>query len=145
MDQQEPLSAALRRVAIELERRQPPLAVWTAVQAAHAQTHRPPRRAWAAWSGAAACAAVLLGSALLMLLPPAEAPAAAASGFVPVVSPERWSSAEGAPAWLVSAELPRERLAALGLPFDPGRAGETVRAELLLHPSGEVLAVRFLQ
>jgi hypothetical protein len=42
------------------------------------------------------------------------------------------------------AELPRERLALLGLPFDAARADETVRAELMLHPSGQVLAVRFL-
>ena len=36
-------------------------------------------------------------------------------------------------------------LAALGLPFDATRAGESVRAELLVRPSGQVLAVRFLQ
>jgi hypothetical protein len=44
----------------------------------------------------------------------------------------------------VSTELQGERLSALGLPFDPARAGDSVRAELLLHPSGEVLAVRFV-
>ena len=65
------------------------------------------------------------------------------SGFLPLVPPERWPR-EAAAAWLVSTELPGERLAALGLPYDPGRAGDSVRAELLLHPSGEVLAVRFL-
>ena len=48
-------------------------------------------------------------------------------------------------AWLVSAELPSERLAALGLPYDPARAGETVRADLLVHRSGDVLAVRVVR
>ena len=70
-----------------------------------------------------------------------------ASGFVPVASPERFAelwqgNAQTAQAWVVPTELPRERLAALGLPYDPARAGEMVRAELLLHPSGDVLAVR---
>ncbi|HEV8688977.1 MAG TPA: hypothetical protein VGQ91_01680 [Ideonella sp.] len=70
-----------------------------------------------------------------------------ASGFVPVASAERFAElwqggAQAAPAWVVPTELPRERLAALGLPYDPARAGETVHAELLLHPSGDVLAVR---
>ncbi len=52
-----------------------------------------------------------------------------ASGFVPVASPERFAElwqggAQAAPAWVVRAELPRERLAALGLPYDPARAGK---------------------
>lgn len=71
------------------------------------------------------------------------------SGFVPVVPIERWQSvlgdAPGGTAWLVNAEMSRDRLAALGLPFDPARAGDAVPAQLLLHASGEVLAVRVLQ
>ena len=70
--------------------------------------------------------------------------AAGAGGFFPLVPPERWPR-DAAPAWLVRTELPGERLAALGLPYDPARAGDRVRAELLLHPSGEVLAVRLVQ
>ncbi len=68
------------------------------------------------------------------------------SGFVPVASGEPWQRlvrrGEPMAAWLVQSDMPRERLAALGLPFDPARAGETVRAELLLHATGVVLAVR---
>ena len=56
---------------------------------------------------------------------------------------ERWPAGE-TQAWLVRTEMPEERLAALGLPYDPARAGESVRADLLMHPSGEVLAVRFV-
>lgn len=78
--------------------------------------------------------------------------------FVPVATPQRWRqlvprqsdtttdsrSAAGtsARAWVVAAEVPADQLARFGLPFDPSRAGEPVRAELLLHSSGEILAVR---
>jgi hypothetical protein len=71
----------------------------------------------------------------------------AASGFVPVAAAERWPThaRPSAPAWLVQAELPRERLAEYGLPFDPTRAGQAVRAELLMRANGEVLAVRLIE
>lgn len=72
--------------------------------------------------------------------------------FVPLVSAERMralaaaSGPSGAdtPAWVVTTELPQERLAAMGLPYDPGHAAERLRAELLVAGSGEVLAVRLL-
>jgi hypothetical protein len=65
-------------------------------------------------------------------------------GFVRLVSADAWQRAKSQddPTWLVSAELPQSRLAALGLPYDPARAGERVPAELLIYSSGEVLAVR---
>ncbi len=132
-----------------------------------------PRRAgWRTWllSGAGVCAAVLLGSLVLLLLAPdpprqdarpgtgLEAattadPASQSSGFMSIAPAARWSAVLAdtgtagrgpAPAWVVATEMPRERLAALGLPYDPARAGERVRAELLMHPSGDVLAVRVL-
>lgn len=76
--------------------------------------------------------------------------------FVPLVSAERMralieaqrtsGAAVGAdtPAWVVTTELPQQRLAAMGLPYDPGHAAERLRAELLVAGSGEVLAVRLL-
>ncbi|WP_374675272.1 hypothetical protein [Ideonella sp.] len=87
------------------------------------------------------------GDAGLVGTGPAARPQAAGTGFVPVASPERlaqlWQDgANTAPAWVVRTELPRERLAALGLPYDPARAAEPVAAELLMHPAGDVLAVR---
>lgn len=110
-----------------------------------------------AWSGVACSGAVLLAAAALLTLEPPVREAgrplvAAASGFLPVVSTERWAgylrdartAEQAAQAWIVSAEMPRERLALLGLPYDPAKAGERVRAELLLHPSGDLLAVRFV-
>lgn len=166
-----PLSTLLRDAAADLAAQQPPpdlqarvlaatelarlnrrtaLAAPTAAspapRAAKPGTGAPFSSRWA-WSGAAVCAVVLMGSALLMLRPPATPlvdDAVRMGGFFPLVPPERWPS-EAAPAWLVSTELPGERLAAMGLPYDPARAGDSVRAELLLHPSGEVLAVRFLR
>jgi hypothetical protein len=44
----------------------------------------------------------------------------------------------------VASDLPQDRLAALGLPYDPTRAADRVRAELLVHPSGLVLALRLI-
>ncbi len=103
-----------------------------------------------AWSGAAACALLLVGSVLLMLGEPTSRGPATASGgermagFMPLVPEEDWPTGD-APAWVVNTELRRDRLVALGLPFDPAHAADSVRAELLVRPSGEVLAVRFLQ
>lgn len=101
-----------------------------------------------AWAFAAL---LLLATALLLVEPPRLAgPTLAAhdSGFMPVVSADEWRQAMAgqpqAAVWLMPAELPRERLALLGLPFDAARAEQTVQAELMLHPSGRLLAVRVL-
>lgn len=133
--------------------------------AASAQTG--PAGWWAGWrqtlalSGAVSFAVLLLGAALLLARPPlqrASGPAVvAATDFVPVVSAERWagylqaseskgsSGGQDATAWIVSTEIQGERLALLGLPYDPSQAGERVRAELLMHESGDVLAVRIVR
>lgn len=148
----QPLAALLRRAGQELALQQPPPGLQARVRAAVAE-RRPPapqplqrRAAW--WAGGAVFATLLLGSALLLtrLVPPA--PLVVDDGvrfgvFMPLAPAERWP-AGGQQAWLVRTELPGERLAALGLPYDPARAGDSVRAELLMHPSGEVLAVRFM-
>jgi hypothetical protein len=154
------LAAALRRAAAELQSQNPPPELQAQVlmraQAARRAAAKPPaqppvpalpRRGLWAWSGAAACATVLLASALLMLRPPAPAllvdEGPRYGGFLPVAPADRWP-ADAQPAWLVRTELQGERLAALGLPYDPARAGDSVRAELLMRSSGEVLAVRFV-
>ncbi len=151
------LAAVLRRAAAELQAQQPPAALRARVQASFQAALReapPPhlrrRRGLWAWSGAAACATVLAGSAVLMLRLPPPASVTVDDGqrygaFVRVAPPERWPTGGNAPAWLVRTELQGERLAALGLPYDPAHAGDSVPAELLLHPSGEVLAVRFVR
>jgi len=117
------------------------------------QRLRPAR--WLAWSGVAACATGVLGIALVfsVSLPPTQQKEFSASAFVPLVSSERWQRViqdtqepdKGNPtAWVVATEIPAERLALLGLPYDPSDADRPVRAELLMHASGEVLAVRVL-
>jgi len=110
----------------------------------------PRRLAWA--SGALGATAALLLTLLMLLDPPgtsrAAPVAATGSGFIPLVPDGEFRAAlaagRSAAVWLQPAELPRERLALLGLPFDAGRADEFVRAELMLNPSGQVLAVRLL-
>jgi len=109
------------------------------------------RLAWG--SGALGATAAMLMSALLLLDPPgrgedSRAAAPIGSGFIALVPEGELRAAlatgQGAAVWLQPTELPRERLALLGLPFDAARAEEFVRAELMLNPSGQVLAVRIL-
>jgi hypothetical protein len=116
------------------------------------EAHEPRWLRRLAWGGGAVGAtAALLMSALLLLDPPGMAPAQAAtgSGFIPLVPEGEFRAAlaagRGAAVWLQPAELPRERLALLGLPFDAARAAEMVRAELMLNPDGQLLAVRILE
>lgn len=153
-----PLREVLRQAGAELRDQAPPVALQARVQAAVAAVSRPVpaktlpaggRSSWHVswlWPGGAVIACLLVASVLMRLPPPL--PLGVDEGlrvgeFVPVAPAERWPQGSAA-AWLVGTELQRERLSALGLPYDPGRAGDTVRAELLLHPSGEVLAVRLL-
>lgn len=158
--------AWLRPARAECARLQPDAAQNAAVLAAltrqlrarHAPPPLPPLHEprWLrhlAWgSGALGTAAALLLSAVLLLDPPgtghAVPLAGAGSGFIPLVSDGEFRAAlaagRSAAVWLQPTELPRERLALLGLPFDAARADEFVRAELMLNPSGQVLAVRLL-
>lgn len=159
-----PLQQALRLAALDLDQQHPPPALAASVrQAVHealaatagkADGVQPAANAPAgvgarapAWSAALACAAVVVLSVVLMVGSPWVQPQqqlAAMAGFVPVVPQEQWPT-DDTPAWLVHTELQANRLAALGLPFDPARAGDGVRAELLVRASGQVLAVRFIE
>lgn len=157
-----PARAELARLQPDAEQDAAVLARLTQqLQARHARrpaadAHEPRWLRRLAWgSGALGATAALLLSTLLLLDPPGSQTAQAApagSGFIPLVPEPELRRALGAAVdggrsaavWLQPAELPRERLALLGLPFDAARADETVRAELMLHPSGQLLAVRFL-
>lgn len=148
------LAQALGTARAELARAMPPpelLQRLLPASAVPAVTPRPAQR-WLRlapwfWSAGLACSAVLVGSVVLMLQAPAprlqpdELRQLRMSGFVPLAAAERFPD-DAAPAWLVSTELRQDRLALLGLPYDPSRAGDSVRAELLVRASGEVLAVR---
>jgi hypothetical protein len=104
------------------------------------------RRVWV-WGGAGAGLGLALAGLVFFMLAPEDLrqhnPSA---NFQPVASAEHWQRLreEGGAAWLVSAELPSHRLLEFGLPFDPSRAAQPVRAELLMRASGEVLALRLI-
>lgn len=147
-----PLAQVLQQLAAELQAQQPPPGHQAQVAGAVSKVcrqrkpARPGRTPRWAWTGGA-LASLVLGLVLWLPRLPPPLPILDSrlqpGDFVPLAPAERWPRGSHA-AWLVSTELPRERLAALGLPHDPARADDAVRAELLLHPSGEVLAVRFL-
>ncbi len=166
------LSQLLDRGRKELQTRQPDSAQDAAVLARLARLQNlqlSPQSTWrlapagaglqrvvkgAAWSGLwLAGAVLLLALAMLSLDPPSvqprQSPMQTSSDFMPLVSNADWQRAmageQQAAVWLVPATLPRERLALMGLPFDAARANEPLQAELMLHPSGQVLAVRFIQ
>ena len=107
-----------------------------------------------AWAGGGLAALTLsIAIALLVIAPRDDTPTARtelATAFMPVGDAQRWpqlmrDAAEPGRAWVVPTELPSESLAAMGLPYDPAHAGEPVRAELLVHANGDVLAVRFVR
>ncbi|HEY1394681.1 hypothetical protein [Roseateles sp.] len=145
-------------VAQDLRQRTPPFerddAVLVAMRrqfAARQKAAKAGRWRWAL-AGPALCASVLVACVwLLGSAPPGESGATVmgnpGSGFIVLVSADRWAAFEKAGtgnAWLVPAEVPRERLALLGLPYDPADAAAPVRAELLVHASGDVLAMRVM-
>lgn len=102
--------------------------------------------AWLGWAGLGTACTVLAAALVVNSTVEVEAPQTAVGedGFVRLVNNDVWQRAQGdsSRTWLVTTELPHSRLAALGLPYDPSRAGERVPAQLLMHGSGEVLAVR---
>ena len=117
----------------------------------------PPARSPIRWPwqrGAWALASLACISVLVAVFTGSQ-PAPHSHEFVAVAGAERWlrldaqpaagqAADTGATAWLVQTEMPQERLAAFGLPYDPGRAAMPVRAELLMRASGEVLALRIV-
>jgi hypothetical protein len=102
---------------------------------------------WLGWGGlSTACAAIAAAFVVnSMMTADVQDSAQLDSGFVALVNDEAWQRAaltDSGRMWLVTTEMPQARLAALGLPYDPARAGERVSAQLLMHSSGDVLAVR---
>jgi hypothetical protein len=68
---------------------------------------------------------------------------AALTDFVPVSAGASSAPLEGGR--VVRVEAPRAALASLGLPVDPRRAGETVKADLLLGHDGTAHAIRLVR
>lgn len=148
------LALPLARAARELGEQTPPL---TLLPAIHRQlAGRPQRRSiaqrmtsWLAWGGlVTGCTALSVMLVLGSVLDDesTSAGASTANGFVAVAGEQAWREvARDGGVWLVSTEIPQSRLAALGLPYDPARAAEPVPAQLLMHGSGNVLAVRVIR
>jgi hypothetical protein len=145
------LAERLALAAQDLRSQAPPATLLPAIQ--RALERRKPaaasgRRAthWWGWGGLSTACAVL--AVWLVVSPlPDPAPSQPLSGFVPVAGADSWrqaAQADSGSVWLVSTEIPHSRLAAMGLPYDPARAGERVRAQLLMQSSGDVLAVRIV-
>ena len=152
------LSQRAALAALDLRAQMPPATLLPAIhrRLARGRWKWPAARtrslAWLGWAGlssaAVALAVVLVVNAMLGADGPSPSNTVADSdGFVRLVSADEWQRAQSQDArtWLVTAEMPQSRLAALGLPYDPSRAGERVPAQLLMHSSGEVLAVRVVR
>lgn len=146
------LAERLALAARALRRQAPPETLLPAIE--RALTRRLPSvparghaTHWWGWGGLSTLCAVL--AVWLVVSPlPDPSPAQPLTGFVPVAGADSWRQAAQSDAgrvWLVSTEMPHAQLAAMGLPYDPARAGERVRAQLLMQGSGDVLAVRIVQ
>lgn len=147
------LSRPLALASRELRLQSPPA---TLLPAIHRRLERagPSRRpagsrwlSWAGWAGLSTACVALAAALVVNSILDGDAQETAAvtdDGFVTLVNNDVWqrARADTSRTWLVSTELPHSRLAALGLPYDPARAGERVPAQFLMHSSGEVLAVR---
>jgi NADPH:quinone reductase-like Zn-dependent oxidoreductase len=144
-----------RRMALashELRAQLPPATLLPAIHRGLARGRWKPRSAgqrwlsWAGWAGLGTASVALAAALVVNSIVDVDTPAQVASddGFVTLVNNDEWQRArtDGSRTWLVTTELPHSRLAALGLPYDPARAGERVPAQLLMQASGEVLAVR---
>ena len=148
------LGTLLRAGGNELRQQALPPELFPRVQRAvreRGRVRRWPALRWPRWVGggvAMACTVVLAWVLTAPLAPVQQrtAPRDVGEGFVSLASAERWRQAAAEPgsAWLVSIEISQARAAAFGLPYDPGRAADRVRADLLMHASGDVLAVRLV-
>jgi hypothetical protein len=144
-----------RRLALashELRAQLPPATLLPAIQRHLNGSPAKPRTAggralaWLGWAGLGTACTALAAALVVNSTVEIEAPQTAVGedGFVRLVNNDVWQRArsDSGRTWLVATELPHSRLAALGLPYDPSRAGERVPAQFLMHSSGEVLAVR---
>jgi len=116
----------------------------------------PPRPPWyrrmnlAEWGAAGACATITVAVLASLLAPPA--PYAGFASHTPLVRFENGGAFIALDSFerieqepdphIVETELPRTMLATLGLPVAPERAGEPVRADMLVAADGELLALR---
>jgi hypothetical protein len=95
------------------------------------------------WAVPAALAALLLFSVVLLALgDPLPAVRDGGEPSFMAVRPLEAIAVEPQP-MVITSDVPRAQLAAYGLPVDPARADQPVRAQFLVSRRGAVLAVRF--
>ena len=100
------------------------------------------------WWRAAALASVMTLVVVLtvILLPQSPSPSGDATvrtPFLALVASEALAAEPSA--LIVSSEVPGSTLSEYGLPVDPARIDQPIRAEFLLSPTGLLLAVRFAE
>lgn len=101
------------------------------------------------WRAAALAGAAMLAVALtaltVLILAPNSPPrdATVRTPFLALVASEAIAAAPSAV--IVSSQVAGATLSDYGLPVDPARIDQPVRAEFLLSPTGLVLAVRFAE
>ncbi|HVE89576.1 MAG TPA: hypothetical protein VNA44_07725 [Burkholderiaceae bacterium] len=98
------------------------------------------------WRVAALAGAAMLAVALTVLILAPDSPARDATVRTPFLALVASEAIAAAPsAVIVSSQVAGATLSDYGLPVDPARIDQPVRAEFLLSPTGLVLAVRFAE
>ena len=98
------------------------------------------------WRAAALAGAAMLAVALTALILAPDPPARDATVRTPFLALVASEAIAAAPsAVIVSSQVAGATLSDYGLPVDPARIDQPVRAEFLLSPTGLVLAVRFAE
>jgi hypothetical protein len=100
--------------------------------------------AWGRWAAAAAAVAIVSLAGLLLGTRPAPAPEPRpeiTTGFFPLDG-DASPSFEGVA--VIRMTLPRRVLVNFGLPMNPDRAAEPVKADVAIGPDGTARAVRFV-
>jgi hypothetical protein len=98
------------------------------------------------WRAAALASVMTLAVVLTVVLLPQSPPSGDATvrtPFLALVASEALAAEPSA--LIVSSEVPGSTLSEYGLPVDPARIDQPIRAEFLLSPTGLLLAVRFAE
>ena len=104
------------------------------------------RRRWLSWRTAAFAGATTLVVGIGFVVFAPTAPQGDAKGrapFLALVASEAFAGERSAS--IVSSQVSGAALADYGLPVDPARVDQPIRAEFLVSPTGLVLAVRFTE
>ena len=139
------LDSRLHGLRTELDSVHAPPALESVLAAQFRRTHRKRPALW--WMPPLALAATIGVVSWMVRMPPPVSPAlqvaAADPGPFIALRPLERNALEPSTT-VVETAVPRALLADWGLPVEPDRAAEPVRAELLYSADGEALAVRLI-